>query len=89
MGSSNNQSNLVHLKKRINEETKLKAAAIINEESNRMRRQVDEILELARMQAGQLKLAREAVNVTELLEHCREIFTVQAKEKAVEIRVLI
>lgn len=68
-------------------ETRLRAITIINEESNRMRRQVDELLELARMQAGQLKLAHEAVNVDELLEHCREVFAVQAEEREVEIKV--
>jgi signal transduction histidine kinase len=69
------------------EDTKLKAATIINEESNLMRRQVDELLELARMQAGHLKLSREAVNVNELLERCREILAVQAEEKGVEIKI--
>ena len=67
--------------------TKLKAATIINEEANLMRRQVDELLELARMQAGHLKLSRETVNVGELLEHCREILTVQAEEKKIEIKI--
>lgn len=69
------------------DDTRLKAATIINDESTRMRRQVDELLELARMQSGQLKMAREAVDVSELLEQCREIFTVQAEEKGVLLKV--
>ncbi|HEY82234.1 MAG TPA: HAMP domain-containing histidine kinase [Dehalococcoidia bacterium] len=64
-------------------ESRLKAATIISEESNRMRRQVEELLELARMQSGQLKMARETVDLGELLEHCQEIFAVQAEEKGV------
>lgn len=66
---------------------KQKAATIISDESNRMKRQVDELLELARMQAGQLKIEREQVNIDELLEHCREVFEVQAEEKKVTVKI--
>ena len=52
-----------------------------------MRRQVDELLELARMQAGQLRLAKEAVDINELLTHCREVFAVTAEEKEINIRI--
>jgi signal transduction histidine kinase len=64
-----------------------RAASIISDESQRMKRQVDELLELARMQAGQLKIERELVNLNELLEHCREVFEVQAEEKNVKVRI--
>ncbi len=66
---------------------KQRAATIISDESRRMKRQVDELLELARMQAGQLKMEREQVNVNELLEHCREVFEVQAEEKKVTVKI--
>ena len=69
------------------DETRLKAVQIINDESQRMRQQVDELLELARMQAGQLRIDREHVDVKELLDHCREIFTVQAEEKGVAFKM--
>jgi len=65
------------------DESKAKAAQIINDESRRMRRQVDELLELARMQSGQLKMAGEPIDIKELLEHCHELFNVQAKERDV------
>jgi signal transduction histidine kinase len=64
-----------------------RAAAIISDESNRMKRQVDELLELARMQAGQLKMEQEKVDINELLEHCREVFEVQAEEKKVKVKI--
>jgi len=69
------------------DEARLKAARIIDDESQRMRRQVDELLELARMQAGQVKINREPVDVKELLEHCQEIFAVQAEEKGVSLKM--
>ncbi|OGO41843.1 MAG: hypothetical protein A2137_07205 [Chloroflexi bacterium RBG_16_58_8] len=64
-----------------------RAATIISDESQRMKRQVDELLELARMQAGQLKMEHEQVNLNELLEHCREVFEVQAEEKKVKVKI--
>ena len=66
---------------------KLRAATIISDESKRMKRQVDELLELARMQAGQLKFERSQVNINELLEHCSEVFEVQAEEKQIRIKI--
>ncbi len=62
-------------------DTRIKAAQVIEDESKRMIRQVDELLELSRIQSGQIQLARETVNIKELLEHCRDIFTVRAEEK--------
>jgi signal transduction histidine kinase len=69
------------------DETRLKAATIINDESKRMKCQVDELLELARMQSGQLEMAQEPIDVSELLQHCQEVFTMQAEEKDVAIKM--
>jgi signal transduction histidine kinase len=68
-------------------DARVKAAEIIEGESRRMLRQVDELLELSRMQSGQMKMAREPVDVKELLEHCREIFAIRAEEKGLNIRI--
>ncbi|MBI2849883.1 MAG: HAMP domain-containing histidine kinase [Chloroflexi bacterium] len=66
---------------------KLRAATIISDESKRMKRQVDELLELARMQAGQLKMEHSQVNINELLEHCCEVFDVQAEAKKLKVKI--
>lgn len=66
---------------------RLKAATIISDESKRMKRQVDELLELARMQSGQAKIVREPVDINELLKHCQEIFAIQAEEKSVILKL--
>lgn len=71
------------------EQTRTKAANIINAESKRMRRQVDELLDLSRMQSGQFKMAKETVNVSEILKHCHDIFEVQAKEKNVQLKMTL
>lgn len=71
------------------EQTRAKAAGVINTESKRMRRQVDELLDLSRMQSGQFKMTRETVNIGELLKHCVDIFEVQAKEKNIIMKNII
>lgn len=67
--------------------TKLKAAQIISDESKRLKHQVDELLELSRMQSNQAKFITAPVNLKDVLEHCAEIFAVQAKQKQVVIDV--
>lgn len=69
------------------EAAKQRAATIISEESRRMKKQVDQLLEIARMQAGQLRIEHGPVDVNELLQHCREVFAVQADEKQVKIKI--
>jgi signal transduction histidine kinase len=64
-----------------------KSARIIQEESKKMMRQVDELLELSRMQSGQIKLAREPVDMEELLKQSREIFSLRAEEKGLKLTV--
>jgi len=64
-------------------DTRSRAAQVIEDESKRMIRQVDELLELSRMQSGQIQMAREPVDMKDLLEHCQEIFTIRAEEKGV------
>ena len=67
--------------------TKFKAAQIIDEESRRLKHQVDELLELSRMQSNQAKFIKEPVNLGEVLEHSTEVFAVQAKQKLVTIEL--
>jgi len=67
-------------------ETRLKAAQIIEDESKRMRHQVDELLELSRMQSGQIQMSRELVDLKELLMQCHEIFVHRAQEKSIKLQ---
>ena len=70
-------------------DTRSRAAQVIEDESKRMIRQVDELLELSRMQSGQIQMTREPVDMKGLLEHCQEIFTIRAEEKGVLLRTQI
>jgi signal transduction histidine kinase len=71
------------------DEARMKAARIIEDESKRMIRQVNELLELSRMQSGQVQMARELVDVKELLGHCQEIFAIRAEESGQSIKMEI
>ena len=67
-------------------ETRNKAAGIIVDESKRMIRQVNELLELSRMQSGQLKLTREPLNIKDIIMQCQEIFALRLEEKKLTIK---
>jgi signal transduction histidine kinase len=64
---------------------RIKAARIIEDESRRMMRQVDGLLELSQMQLGQAKLEREPLNIEELIGYCLETFAVRAEEKNISL----
>jgi signal transduction histidine kinase len=67
------------------EATRLRAAQIIDEESRRLKHQVDELLELSRMQSNQAKFLNGPVDLQEVLIQSAEVFAVQAKQKEVTI----
>jgi len=69
------------------EATRSRAAQVIEDESKKMIRQVNELLELSRMQSGQVEMAREPVDVKDLIEHCQEVFAIRAEEASVTLRV--
>ncbi|MEE9583480.1 MAG: HAMP domain-containing sensor histidine kinase, partial [Dehalococcoidales bacterium] len=68
-------------------DAKLKAAQVIEDEAKRMIRQVNELLELARIQSGQLKIAQEPVDIASLLRHCQEVFSLRAEEKGIILMI--
>lgn len=67
------------------DEAREKAAWVIDDESKRMIKQVNELLELSRMQSGQLEISFEPVDIKELLLHCQEVFSLRAEETGVRL----
>ena len=61
------------------------AATVIHGEAERMERMVKQLLDLARMEAGQLQLARRPVDLGQLLVEVKESFTPRAQEKGVTL----
>lgn len=71
------------------DQTRSRAASVINAEARRMRRQVDELLELSRMQSGQFKMAHDSIDLAEVIERCQEIFEGVARDKGVQISATV
>ncbi len=68
-------------------ETTARAARVIHEEAERMRRMVDELLVLARFDAGQVVMARDPVELSPLLRECIEKLAPQAQAAAVALKL--
>ena len=68
-------------------ETTARAARVIHDEAERMRRMVDELLILARFDAGQVVMARDPVELGPLLQGCIEKLTPQAQAAGVALEL--
>jgi signal transduction histidine kinase len=64
----------------------LRAARVIHEESDRLRRLVDNLLDLARLDAGQISLAREAVDLNLVIAGVLERLSLEAAQGEVRLR---
>ncbi len=62
-------------------EASVRAATIIQEESRRMIRLVNNLLELSRLEAGQIEIKKEPVDLGEVVQQCQEVFSLRAEEK--------
>jgi signal transduction histidine kinase len=68
-------------------EAQRQAAQIINDEAERMTRLVNELLDLARLDAGQIVMAQEPVDIGRLMRGCVEKLTPQARQGGVELKL--
>jgi signal transduction histidine kinase len=62
-----------------------RAAQVIYDEAGRMRRLVDDLLDLARIESGQTQFSREYVNLPDLLTAILDRFTLRAQEKQIRL----
>lgn len=69
------------------EQSRGRAATIIHEEAGRMRRLVDDLLDLARLEGGQATLAREPVDMVDLLRGCAARFASAADQAGIAVEV--
>jgi signal transduction histidine kinase len=63
------------------------AGRIINQEALRMRRLVDDLIELSRLESGQALVEREPVDLANLLRDCARRFEWQLRESGAELRL--
>ncbi len=65
-----------------------RSARIIHDESNRVLRLVEELLDLSRMEAGQISMEQEEFDVAELFAHVQEIFALRAEDSGITLEVV-
>jgi two-component system OmpR family sensor kinase len=70
-------------------ESAQRAAQIIQDEAARMRRMVEELLDLARIEAGKLDMRRRAVRVGDVLQTVADSLSVRAQEKGLRLEATI
>jgi len=68
-------------------ERRRQAAIVIHTEAERMIRMVDQLLDLARLESGQLQMVREPVDLPSLLSQIRDGFLSTATEKGIQIEL--
>jgi len=66
-------------------EERARAARVIDAESRRVLQLVTELLDLSRIESGQLAMERASVDVAELLEHVRDVFSIRAADAGVSL----
>ena len=57
-----------------------RSAKIISDESNRVLRLVQELLDLSRIESGQVSMEQETIDLHELFDHVSEVFALRAEE---------
>ncbi|HLA41910.1 MAG TPA: HAMP domain-containing sensor histidine kinase, partial [Aggregatilineales bacterium] len=70
-------------------ETAQHSAQIINEEASRLNRLVNDLLDIAKIQAGRLQMLRQAVEVDRLLRMVGESMTIKAQQKNIQLHMQI
>ena len=71
------------------EAQRMHSAQVIDDEARRMLRLVSDLLDLARMQAGEFRLQREPIAPRELVEHIVEVFEPRAEEAGIALRTAV
>jgi signal transduction histidine kinase len=72
-----------------NPETAKHAATIINEEAGRLNRMVNDLLDIAKIQAGRMQMMRQAVEVDQVLRLVGGSMAVKAEQKGVQLHTQI
>lgn len=66
-----------------------RSAKIISDESNRVLRLVQELLDLSRIESGQVSMQQDAIDLRELFEHVGEVFALRSEESGVGLDVAL
>ncbi len=73
----------------LSDEEKSNNMAIIKRNCRQLLNIIDDILDISKVEAGQIKIRKEFINSTELLQDLRSILSLKAEEKNIKIEVKI
>jgi signal transduction histidine kinase len=71
------------------DEGRRRALGVVDAEARRLQGLVAQLLDLSRIEAGQVTMASGVVPVGELVERCREIFALRAGERGVQVATAV
>jgi len=66
-----------------------RSAKVISDESNRVLRLVQELLDLSRIESGQVSMEQDDVDLHELFDHVSEVFALRAEDAGVALDVTV
>jgi signal transduction histidine kinase len=66
-----------------------RSAKIISDESNRVLRLVQELLDLSRIESGQVSMEQDDIDLHELFEHVGEVFALRSEESGVALNIAV
>jgi len=64
-----------------------RSARIISDESSRVLRLVEELLDLSRIESGQISMRQEDIPINELFQHVGEVFALRSEESDVRLEL--
>ncbi|MFN0148512.1 MAG: sensor histidine kinase [Dehalococcoidia bacterium] len=64
-----------------------RSAKIISDESNRVLRLVEELLDLSRIESGQVAMRQEVIDLHELFSHVSEVFALRSEDNGVRLEL--
>jgi two-component system sensor histidine kinase ResE len=71
----------------VDEEARQEMVGIIREETNRLKRLVSDLLDLSKMQSGNLQLTLNSINLPSLLERATHPFRPLAREQKIQLKL--
>ncbi|MFA5012543.1 MAG: PAS domain S-box protein [Ignavibacteria bacterium] len=71
----------------LSEDSKSEYIKIVNQSGERLLNTINDIIEISKIEAGQLQLSFSDVNISEIMEYHYQFFKQQANDKGIELRI--
>jgi signal transduction histidine kinase len=75
--------------KAMDEKTRDEFLKIVEDETDRLTRLIDDLLDLSRIESGRLKIKEEKLDIAPLIKKCVEALTGQSKERNIQLQLIV